>query len=241
MKKTNKSNLFLLSLMLFIFYSGTYMLIQPGHIYTSDGFSRYMVTKSIVEEHRIWTTERYFGFRRSGDRCYSQWGIGQSILAIPLYLAGKSIACIIPNLEEEYVEEFMVSLLNAIVTALTCIIVFLFGVNLGYSVKNAVFLSLIYGFGSYTLIYAKDSMDVSQVALFILVSYFTMYLYVQHKRKRWLIISALFFGFAIITRMTCIILFPLILVYIKPKFIFKFSLNNINNNSFSFPDIHLLV
>ncbi|MCK4307753.1 glycosyltransferase family 39 protein [candidate division WOR-3 bacterium] len=173
-----------------------------------------MVTKSIVEEHRIWTTERYFGFRRSGERCYSQWGIGQSILSIPLYLAGKSIAFIIPNLKEEYTEEFMVSLLNVIVTALTCVIILLFGVNLGYSVKNSVSLSLIYGFGNYTLVYAKDSMDLSQVALFILAAYFTMYLYIRYKRKKWLVISGLCFGFAIITRLTCIILLPLFLAYL---------------------------
>ncbi len=213
-KNPAKNNLFLLSLMLFVFCSGTYMLIQSGHIYSVDGFGRYMVTKSIVEEHRIWTTERYFGFHRSGEKCYSQWGIGQSILAIPLYLVGKSISFIIPNLNEEYTKEFMVSLLNVMITALTCVVVFLFGVNLGYSVRNAVFLSLIYGFGNYTFVYAKDSMDISQVALFILASYFTMYLYVRGERKRWLIISGLCFGFAIITRLTCIILFPLLIAYL---------------------------
>ncbi|MDD5528779.1 MAG: glycosyltransferase family 39 protein [bacterium] len=203
--------------LLFGFFLTGYLLIQPGHIYTSDTVARYEVTKSIVEDGK---------FSIPRERCqdlvvpgvdgqyYAFAGIGQSILFIPLYWAGKFFAYMFPALEKEYIVEFCVSLLNALITAIGCVVLFAFGINIGYSRKVSFWLSLIYGVTTMAVIYARDSFEQPQESLFLLYALLSVYIFVKKQNIRWLIGSAILSGVAILTRMPAIAVVPIILIYI---------------------------
>lgn len=201
-------------LLLFIFFCSIYLLVQPGHIYSSDTNPKYNVTKGIVDFHRLTIPWDINGVVRGrSEKLYCFYGIGESILFVPLYLTGKIFAHIFITLDREYVVESITSCLNAVITALTCVVLFVFGLTIGYSKKVSFSLSAIYGLGTIAVIYARDSYEHPQETLFLLLAVFCAYLYVHRENLKWLILSAVSIGFAIITRLPPIIIVPLILTY----------------------------
>lgn len=203
------------ALFLFILFGSIYFLIQSGHIYSSDTNPRYELAKSITDYHRLSVPENINSTVQGKDgKYYSFYGIGQSILFIPLYLTGKGVSLALPGLEKDYINEFAASFINAVFTALTCILLFVFGLTIGYSKKTSFLVSLIYGFATIAIVYAKDSYEHPLEAFFILLAVFCTYLYVKKKNLKWLVISAVSMGFEIITRLPPIFLVPLIFGYV---------------------------
>ena len=202
--------------LLFIFFLTAYMLIQSGHIYTADGAIRYRVAKNIVEHHTSSISKKRECLLVQGrnKKYYSTYGIGQSLLLIPLYLSGKLLNHIAPCLKLNYITEFMASLLNAIITSLTCVVIFLFGINLGYSRKTSFSLSLIYGFGTMAIVYVKDSQEVPQIALLLLLVFYFLHKYSTTRKMPNLIASSIALGIALITRLPTLMIIAPVCIYL---------------------------
>lgn len=202
--------------LIFAFFLIVYLFIQPGHIYTSDTVARFAVTKSIVEHGNFSIPPEIFpklAVRGTNGGYYAFAGIGQSILMLPFYLTGKIFASMLPNLNGNHITEFCASLLNAFVTAVTCLIFFIFGIKLGYSRKNSLLLTLIFGLATMNIVYARDSFEQPQETLFILIALLSIYVYTNDNNKKWLILSSLSIGFAVLTRIPSMAVIILILIY----------------------------
>lgn len=64
---------------------------------------------------------------------YSRYGIGLSLAAIPFYLLGKAMTVFSPAHLDPLVLKGVVSLTNAAIGALTCMLLFLTALRFGYS------------------------------------------------------------------------------------------------------------
>ena len=201
--------------LLFFFFLSTYLITASGTIQSSDGTSMFLVTQSIVENRTFAIeTDRKDLVTKSeiNGNYYSKYGVGQSVLAIPFYAAGK-IASSSFHIPVEFLTKFMVSLYNSLVTGATCLILFIFCGKLNYKTKTAVIISFIYGFSTIAWHYSQTFMSEPTTTLFILCAVYYIFQYEKYSKKN-LLLSGLFAGLAFLTRAFAIIAIPCILFLI---------------------------
>lgn len=183
---------------LFIFFLGTYLLTASGADFSDVAELRVEVARSIMERLDL-DVPNDMGMKGADGREYSWFGIGPVLLFMPLYLTAKSAG--IPP-------ENLVSIMNHLFGAATSVLVFLFSISLGYSKRASVIASISYGLGTMAWYYSKDSGDHTIETFFILFSIYSMHCYTVNKKGSYLFLSALSFGFALITRPTSILVAP---------------------------------
>src|SRR3989338_5953715 len=117
---------------LFLFFCVLYLLTAGGHMYSSDDETHYYVTENIVERGKLSFGEgvdksAYVSLTlgRNGDKVYSIYNPGQSILAIPLYLVGKVVAAGYPEQLHNFILRMFVSFTNVWVSALAVVVFFM--------------------------------------------------------------------------------------------------------------------
>ena len=131
-------------LAIFCFFLSVYLLTGQGSIQSADGRIMFLLTQSMVENHRLSFTERISQDDPEGKK-YSKYGIGMSVLAVPFYLAGKALSAVLP-IEPYYATVFCVSTINALITALSCLLIYRFGCErFGFSHRTSTLLALGYG------------------------------------------------------------------------------------------------
>ncbi len=193
---------------IFLFFLGIYILTSSGSVHgTIDGTIRYAVTKNIADSNSVSIPEdlgRNMGVMGINGKYYSWYGIGQSALMIPLYVIGKAVTN----------PEFMVSLFNPLITAITCVVIFLFCVNLGYCNRTSVIITLMYGLGTIAWPQSKGPFEHPLETILILLSVFFVYLHVRNKSYRKLILSSVFLGIAFITRSPSLLTLLPVLLYL---------------------------
>lgn len=189
---------------LLIFFASVYLLTSSGGSdYTVDtGRVRYEVTRSIMEKADL-AIPSGLGVKGSDGRDYSWFGLGQSLLSIPFYLAGK-YAGTNPMLA--------VSMMNQLIGAATAVLVFLFSNALGYSKRASLLVSLFYGLGTIAWHYTKSACDHPAETFFILLSTYFMCRYSAGKNVPYLYMSAFSMGAALLTRPYSVLAIPALLI-----------------------------
>ncbi|NTW01835.1 MAG: hypothetical protein HGA19_11155, partial [Oscillochloris sp.] len=76
---------------------------------------------------------------------YSAYGPGQSVLAVPFYLIGRTLASAFPAANVAYSTHVAISWFNPLVTAGIAALIALASLRLGYSLRSAGTTALIYG------------------------------------------------------------------------------------------------
>ncbi|GFP28021.1 hypothetical protein HKBW3S33_01438 [Candidatus Hakubella thermalkaliphila] len=207
-------------LSLFLSLLTFFILTAPGAIHEADGISMYEVTKSIIEKGDFSVpSENVLGTPGLFGKSYSPFGIGQSILAIPLYVLGKVLAAGV-GLEPRFMTKFTVSLFNPIVTALTCILISKFCQRFGLSLKTSIPISILYGLGTMAWNYSKTFFSDPLAGLLILGSAYIISLSINGKYMRNIALSGILLGVAVTTRIASIVAIPAFLIYlwsISPK------------------------
>ncbi|SVD83645.1 uncharacterized protein METZ01_LOCUS436499, partial [marine metagenome] len=131
---------FLPSIWLFLFFVALYFLSMGGHLYSADNEVKGLITEGIVERHSVSLPRIEMMYMTPGrdGLSYSPFPIGTSITMIPFYLVGDGLAHLFPSLPREIVIEFSYSMINSIVTALTCVILFATSRLLGFSPRTSI-------------------------------------------------------------------------------------------------------
>ena len=141
--------------LLLLFGLSLYLLTTGAYLDNPDGRSAYSVTRGLAlrgsiaippEEHLDTLFEKV---GRDGV-VYSKYGVVQPILQLPLFLAGRWL----DPLNERRTTETAVSLLPAILTALTLPLLYRLTYQLYSSKQVALVLSLIYGGTTMAWLYA---------------------------------------------------------------------------------------
>jgi len=80
---------------------------MPGHLFTVDSYQIYMVTKSLAERGEITIPKSYMSVEGMDGNHYSKLGIGQSVIAVPLYVVADVFAGIMPEHNRNQIAEVL--------------------------------------------------------------------------------------------------------------------------------------
>jgi hypothetical protein len=120
----------------------------------------YLTAQSLVEDGDISIKPIHNTAPGRGDEYYSVFGMGQSVAAIPLYVAGREIdERASPDAREYFsgdnlgdwggtVPIFFASLFNQMIAPLVCVLLFMFLRKLGFSAALSFFTTLLFGLGT---------------------------------------------------------------------------------------------
>jgi hypothetical protein len=205
--------------LVFLFFLALYLLSVGDGVYSTDGETMLRTTSSIVDRHDLAVpcSRRLPNAVRGLDgRCYSRYGLGQPLIAIPLYLVAKGINTILPGTDYAALVFLFVPRLNQIVTAVSCVLLFSFASRLYRSARLGIGLALAYGLGTMAWPYAKFYFSDPLSACCLLASVYFLFVYKEQGQLRQLILAGGLLGYALLTKLSSVVVLPLLLAYSLP-------------------------
>jgi hypothetical protein len=211
----NKRRVLALSLGLFLF--AVYLFSYRGGFHSIDEVSMFATTESLVKFGRFntdqiawtqWTTSQAEaqGFFGRDGHVYSKKGLGLSLAQAPLYW----LALMLPGVGMLQT----VSVLNAIITAASGLLLFMFVERLHFSTAAALATSLIYGLATIAFIYAKYLFSEPLAGLLLLLAAYMLLAYRQEAGLRHVVIAGLAAGASVLTRANNLFLLPVFGLYL---------------------------
>ena len=147
-----------IQLLLFLFFLSIYVLTGQGSIQSVDGKIMFFLTQAMVENQSVSFSEVVSIEGASGPQ-FSKYGLGMSVLAIPFYIFGKALSLLL-GIEASLATQFSVSMINALLTALSCLVTFQFATNrFNFSPRTALLLASGFGLSTIAWYYSEDFMS----------------------------------------------------------------------------------
>jgi hypothetical protein len=224
----------------FVFFLSLYLLTANGRIDSGDGEAIYQVTRSIVDKRAFAIPppppeEKFYdsfgrempqellagggayGAWGAEGHYYSKYGIGQSLIAIPLYLGGLILGRVVTSPGIHFLTRFSTAMLNPLVSALVCALVFGFCTRLGLPTRSAVTLTLVYGLGTIAWPYSKTFYSEPLVTMFLLASVYVLVFLKNTGRMVRLLLAGGLWGASILVKLTALIVAPALLLYLVAR------------------------
>jgi hypothetical protein len=143
------------------------LIFQGGDIYWSDGEAMYQVARSIVEDHDV-AVDQGTAWPADDGRWYSPFGLGLSLLAVPVYAAIVAARAAVPV--PEWAAHGLVSLLMPLIVACLAAAVYVLSRRLGAPAAPSAVAAVGSVFGTYILVYSKTFTSEPLTAVFLTVS-----------------------------------------------------------------------
>lgn len=200
---------------LFSFFLVAFLSVSSGIIASSDGVTVFNVTQALVERGEIAVKGDNVA-EGVGGKLYSRYGIGLSLAAIPFYLLGKAMTLFSPTHLDLLVLKGAVSITNAAIGALACILLFLTALRLGYSQGIAFLLTVAFAFSTFFVVYATKSFLTQPLETLSMLG--SIYHLLVRSRNdgipRRPFYAGLFAGIGILTKWFFVINLPILTVYL---------------------------
>ena len=197
---------------LFLFFLSLYFLTGQGSIQSSDGKIMYYLAQAMVEDQSLSFSESVTHLENQGPQ-YSKYGFGMSVLAIPFYMFGKVLSALL-EIDESMATQFTVSMINAILTALSCVMIFRFSLDrLNFSYSTGLFLSLGFGLSTIAWYYSEDFMSEPATTLFLLSAVYFATNDDLSRKKQSMVLAGTFLAIAISCRMASLVVVPGFVLY----------------------------
>jgi len=234
-KRLSSSGIIFFIIILFIL-----VMSSGGHIVVGDEETMFQVTQNIVEGNGIAINREEIIFPAQNppfhpnsdeilittsavpgadDRHYSKYGIGQSILAIPFYIAGQFWENTLSTDShagiEGWTSRIWVSMVNPFILAITGWLLFRFAVELGFSAGTSRFVSVGAIFSTMMWPYAKTHYPQPAVALLVLLAVYSAYKWRVREKASWLWLLSTACGLAVMFRLSSVIIIPPLIVYLS--------------------------
>jgi hypothetical protein len=203
---------------IFLLFLAMHLLIISGLEFNTDaGEERIELVKAIVDRHELSLTQ---GSDLVGvdEKIYPLRGIAPALLSAPFYIFGKIIGA--PDAAGP------IAIINQLLGAATVVMIFLFAVSLGYSLRASVLTAIFYGFGTFAWPYAKISFEHTIETFFVLLTVYCMYRYSVHTKLSSILLSGISFGVAFNTRYTSALILPAIFLMMIIHYLKKYELKN---------------
>ena len=229
-------------LLIFISFLLLYLLLMGGHIYSPDEELMFRTTQSLVERQSlvIDPLPTTFGTRTGiNGKEYAQYGVGQPILAMPFYFAGKIAVDFLPDsvkeiftinttqyhsqTEDDYVLRFAVSLFNQFITSCTCVVLFSFLFLVTKDKKASVRVTVLYGLSTIALVHSKTFFSEPLTALLFLLTFWAIKKSTTTDLNRYLILAGIFSGYSILTRLDSIVSLPPLFIFLILEIYFSYK------------------
>lgn len=193
---------------LFLFLFGLYVLTMSGHTYSSDEESMLAVAESLVASSSF-AIPSYLNSTSGVDGLsYSHSGPAQSVVAVPLVLAGRALATGDPA-ATGLIVRIMVLLLPAVLTAATGLVLYSWIKALGYSGRIALLVGLLYGITSLAWPSGRTFFAEPMATFFLVLAAYGL---CRHERCWWTI-AGVALAAALATKFQTALAFPLIGAY----------------------------
>ena len=214
-----------LALALFCLLTCLYWLTDGAHTSIADEETMYIVTKGLVErgtfvqpaQEPMGSAPRVVAQGREGH-LYAVTGPLQSLLAIPFYLVGAWVAQIFPSPFYGYFTRFFVCLFNSPACAATVALLYLFGVDLGYRRRTALFMALMLGLSTIAWPYARTFYAETLLTFWLVLAAWAAYRYVQTEFWGWMTLVGIAMGLGMATKYVMIIAGLAFVFYLLLKF-----------------------
>jgi hypothetical protein len=215
-----------------------YLLTFPGSIgpRISDGRSMYLVTAALVDRHDValydpFEPQLLHGWQpppatwrtglcptepavigvgtRVGGPVFAKYGIGQSLAAVPLYVAGQHLASLVQPSFRPEVPPFVTSAYNSLITALTGMLLCLWALRLGFSRRTALALVLLFGLATPAWAYTTTFFSEPSITLCLLGTVAALYWSGPCPSWRGTLLAGTWLGAAILVRLDSAAYLPL--------------------------------
>jgi hypothetical protein len=159
-----------------------FLSVSSGIIASSDGVITFKVTEALVERGEITLSPIVaenvpIGV---GGKPVSRFGLALSLAAAPLYLLGKLVCLFTPEAFQSLALKGSVSLTNAIVSALVCLLLFLTGKRLGYPDRVPLQLTMSFAFTTFFIVNGTKSFLTQTLETLCLAG--TLYFLIENSR-----------------------------------------------------------
>ncbi len=199
-------------LMLFLFFLSIYVLTGQGSIQSADGKIMFYLTQAMVENQSLSFSEVVTLEGASGPQ-FSKYGLGMSVLAIPFYIFGKVLSLLL-GIEASLATQFSVSMINALLTTLSCLVIFQFATNrFDFSPRTALMLSSGFGLSTIAWYYSEDFMSEPAATLLLLSAVYFVTSKDPAMRKRDLLWAGTFLALAVSCRLAVLVVIPGFIIY----------------------------
>jgi hypothetical protein len=208
---------------LFFSFLALYLLTMGGHIYSPDEEILLRTTRSIAERGSL-AIEPLLDFatkRGTDGRMYAQYGIGQPLLAIPFYMAGRALANwmgdrpidfsvrqFYERTPHEEWQRFGVSLFNQFVAAMLVTLLFALVADLTGDRRAAVLTAVLYGAGTMAWVHSKPFFTETLATLLIFSAFALLVRARLYRRPRWITLAGCAAGYALLTRLDSVVAYP---------------------------------
>lgn len=210
---------------LFILLSLLYLATAKGVLEYGDDISMLQVTQAMVNRGDVnvptppGNLEGVVRTTGEDGRSYSRYGIGQSLLAIPLYMIGSVLERFVPEshiivdaqgVNRNGVLVYTVSLIGVITTALTAAILYLVCRAIGFGYIGSIFAAISMGVGTFAWHYSRTFMSEPPSMLSILLAFYGLLQFSRWKSTVWVFLSGAAASLAILLRVTnAVLLLPI--------------------------------
>jgi hypothetical protein len=206
-----------LALQLSLFLFAIYLLTYRGGFHSIDEVSIFAVTENLVKFGTVntnqiawtqWTTSQAEaqGFFGQDGQVYSKKGLALSLAQAPLY----SLALLLPGLGMLQT----VSLLNAVITAATAYVLFLFLQRMNFTLPATLLTVLIFALATISFIYAKYLFSEPLAGLLLLLAAYLLFVHKQEGGFAYIFMAGLAAGFAVLSRANNLFLVPVFGMYL---------------------------
>ena len=221
---------------LFLAFLSFYLLTASCRIDSGDGEAMYQVTDSMLNGRGFVIsdtapTQDFLGSRGeriprevlggSGygaygvdGRYYAKYGPGQSFAAIPFYLIGRLAYWIRPGWSEAFWTRTSVVLLNAVVTALTVVLV-IETAQLFFDRSTSLAVAVLFGLATPAWPYAKSFFSEPLLGATMLLSGYAAMRARREVNTRWWLMSGAALGAAALVKLTALIIVPAVVSYLS--------------------------
>ncbi len=195
---------------LFLLLFGWYVVTTSGHTYTNDEETVLAVGERIVEHGTFTLPLDFLMTHRTGvdGQRYSRYGPGQSIAAVPFIAAGNFVASVAPHYASGFIMRLFVSLLPALVTAATGLVLYAWVRHVGYGPRVGLLVGLLYG-TSLAWPYSRTFFTEPLTTCFLVVCAYG----IRRDERRWWVIAGAAAGCALTVKLQALLLLPAIAGY----------------------------
>ena len=211
---------------IYLCFLAVYLAFAPGHFFSTDEVAVYLTTQSLATHHSLAIKPIFNTVAgRHGDY-YGRYGLLQSVLSIPLYAVGATVNHFAspstrsllagPNLSDwgGTVPIFFVSLFNAFVTPLSCVLVFLFSLRLGYQRRVALAVMVLFGISTLAFTYATNYFQHPLESFFLLLCVYLLFVHRDRLSLQTAMLAGVPLGLAVLTRLNVAITIPVFAMYV---------------------------
>jgi hypothetical protein len=217
---------FRMKLGIYLLFLSVYLASSAGHFSSTDQVAVYLTAQSLVERHGLAIKPINDTLKGKDGQYYARYQPAQSVLSIPLYLVGTAIDRLSsPPLRRYWsgsnlgdwggtVPIFFVALFDQLVTPLTCLLVFLFCLRLGFPAATSFLTTLVFGFATGTWVYAREYFQHPLETLLLLTSIYVLFVHRQRLTPRHALLAGIALAGSVLTRINVALVTPIVLLYV---------------------------